>query len=102
MAAKHWFCPECDGRGQVLHRRWGYDVDCTECRGNGYAREQPSPDARPYSVTTRRRWFGNRKRGTDPLVKMQQHRGKPGWGCIGPHVIYASERRFAMKRVRLP
>lgn len=96
MAAKHWFCQECDGRGQVLHRRWGYDVDCPECRGNGYVREQPSADAKPYSVTTSRRWFGSRTRRTDPLLKMRQHR------VGGYRSVYASERRFAMKRVRLP
>lgn len=96
IAAKHWFCPDCDGRGQVLHPRWGYDVDCTECMGCGYVSEQPSPDAKPYAVTTSRRWFGSRKRGTDPLVKMQQHR------VGGYRAVYASERRFAMKRVRLP
>lgn len=108
---KLWFCPECEGSGEVsvAYRGrvtsldpadWNLD-ECQTCEGFGYTDEKPARDPRPYTPS-KRRWWRTEAIRKDPLLRMRETRGLPGFGSMGPHLVYAGARKDAMKPARLP
>lgn len=109
---KRWFCPKCEGYGEVPRAYMGRiysndpadwdNVECPECNGFGHVDYEPVQNARPWSPSKRRWHRRETATFTDPLLVMMAVRGKPGWGCMGPHVTYDLARERAMKPVTLP